>query len=255
MADIATHLPYALRQFESEIIVPLTIFGVDASFTNGSSAKLVTLLLLSVYMIAAMREGAMVPSRLQASAEFLYTTVAGTVTRIAGPEAKSSIPFIFSVTTFILFGTLLGLTPIKETFTAHLLVTLSLAMAVFVHVNVIAFQRHGLGFFRLFLPHGVPVFVAPVLVLVEVVSYLFRPLTLGFRIFANIFAGHVMLKLFGDMCAMLVTALGTTGIFASVLPVIVMVVLLGFEIMVVIVQSYIFLLISSMYLRDAIHLH
>jgi F-type H+-transporting ATPase subunit a len=255
MADFSTHLPYALKQFESEVIVPLTIFGVDASFTNGSSSKLVTFLLLSVYLIWAMREGAMVPKRLQASAEFLYATVAGTVMRIAGPEAKPSVPFIFTVCTFILFGTLLGLTPIKETFTAHLMVTLALALAIFVHVNVVAFQRHGLGFFRFFLPEGLPVFVAPVFVIVEVVSYLFRPLTLGFRIFANIFAGHVMLKLFADMCTMLVTALGATGAFASILPVAMMVILLGFEIMVVLIQTYIFLLISSIYLRDAIHLH
>lgn len=255
MADLEKHLPYALKQFETEVIIPLSLNGVDISFTSGSLAKVVTATLLVSYLIYAMRPGAMIPGRLQSIAELGYTTVADTVTRIAGPEAKSSVPFIFSVCAFLLIGTLLGLTPIKETFTAHLMVTMALAMTVFVHVNVIAFQRHGFGFFRFFLPEGVPLFVAPILVFVELVSYLFRPITLGLRIFANIFAGHVMLKLFADICTMIVGAVGVTGILATVFPVGMMVILFGFEIMVVVIQTYIFLLISSTYLRDAIHMH
>lgn len=255
MAELEKHLPYALKQFVSEVIIPLNINGVDVSFTNGSLAKVIAATLLASYLIYAMRPGAMIPGRLQSIAELGYTTVADTVTRIAGSEAKPSVPFIFSVCAFLLVGTLLGLTPIKETFTAHLMVTMALAMAVFVHVNVIAFQRHGLGYFRLFLPEGVPLFVAPVLVFVELVSYLFRPITLGFRIFANIFAGHVMLKLFADICTMIIGAAGATGIVGAVLPVGMMVILFGFEIMVVVIQTYIFLLISSTYLRDAIHMH
>ncbi len=255
MADLEKHLPYALRQFESEIIVPLKLFGFDVSFTTGSSAKVTTAMALSAYLIYAMRERAIIPGRLQASAELLYSFVADTITKIAGEEGRASIPFIFTVCVFILFGTLFGLTPIKETFTAQLTVTLALALAVFVHVNAIAFRKHGLGFFRNFLPADVPLFVAPIFVLVEAISYLFRPITLGFRIFANIFAGHVMLKLFADLCVMLVTALGTTGILVSIFPVIMMVLLYGFEIVIVCIQSYIFMLLSAMYLRDALHVH
>lgn len=255
MDRLEQHLPYALRQFESEIIVPLDVFGIDVSFTTASSAKLTTVLLLSAYLIYAARERRLIPGRLQGSAEVIYSLVADTATKVAGPDAKPSIPFLFAMFVFVLFGTLLGLTPIKETFTSHLAVTLALALTVFVHVNIIAFRKHGLSFFRFFLPAGVPLFIAPMLVLVEVISYLFRPITLGFRIFANIMAGHIMLKLFADFCAMMVSAWGTGGVLAAAAPLVMIVALYGFEIVIVGIQAYIFMLISAMYLRDALHAH
>jgi F-type H+-transporting ATPase subunit a len=255
LSNLSDHLPYALRQFESDILIPFTVFGVNASFTTSSSAKLTTAILLSAYLFIAMREQRLVPGRLQMSAEMLYSLVADTVTRVIGPEGKPTIPFVFTVFAFVLFGTMLGLTPIWETFTSHLAITLSLGLTVFIYANVIAFRRHGLAFFRFFLPPNLPILVAPIIVLVEVVSYLFRPITLGFRLFANIFAGHVMLKLFADFCTMLSGAFGAYGILASIVPVLVMVVLYVFEIMIVCIQAYIFMLISSMYLRDAIHAH
>ncbi len=122
MADLEKHLPYALRQFESDILVPLQIFGIDVSFTSASAAKVSTVLLLSVYLIYAMRDRAVIPGRIQASAELIYSFVMDTVTRIAGPEGRASVPFIFTVCIFILIGTLLGMTPIHETFTSHLVV-------------------------------------------------------------------------------------------------------------------------------------
>lgn len=255
MAKLSDHLPYALRQFETEVVVPITAFGVDVSLTTGSTAKLATMALVSAYLIYAMRERALVPGRLQTSVEMLYGLVEKTVLEVIGPAGRKVIPFVFSMFVFILFGTLIGLTPIKETFTAHIGVTLALALTVFAYANAVAIKYHGATFFRQFLPDGVPLFVAPVLVFVELISYLFRPITLGFRIFANIFAGHVMLKLFGDFCVMLVEGLGPAGYAASLLPVLVMVVLMGFEIMIVFIQSYIFMLITTIYLRDAIHGH
>lgn len=255
MATMQEHLPYALRQFETDILVPIKIFGVDVSLTTLSTAKLATFAIVAIYLIWAVRHRAMVPGRLQASAELLYTFIADTVLRVAGPEARPSIPFIFTLFVFILFGTLLGLTPVKDTFTSHLAITLALALLVFTYVNVVAFRKHGLGFFRLFLPSDIPLFVAPIFVLIELVSYLFRPITLAFRLFANVVAGHVMLKLFADFCAMMIGAWGTAGIIASAGPVAVMTILYGFEIMIVCIQAYIFALISSMYLRDALHAH
>jgi F-type H+-transporting ATPase subunit a len=255
MADLDKHIPYALRQFESDILVPLYISGVDVSFTTASAAKVTTALLIASYLIIAMRERAIIPGRLQASAEIMYSFVADTVTKIAGPEGRPSIPFIFTICTFILFGTLLGMTPLHETFTSHLIVTFALALAVFAHVNMAGFRKHGWHFFRILLPEGVPRFVAPVFVIVETISYLARPVTLGFRIFANIFAGHVMLKLFADFCTMMVAALGTAGIATSIFAAAIMVVLIGFEIVIVCIQTYIFLLLSTMYLSDALHLH
>ena len=255
MSALEDHLPYALTQFESEVLVPVEVFGLDLSFTTITSAKLTTALLVGGYLVAAARERSLVPGRLQASAELLYEFVAGVVTKVAGPEAKASIPFVFALFVFVLFGTLFGLTPIKETFTGQLVVTMSLALVVFAYANVVAFRRQGVGFFRHFLPAGIPLFVAPVLLFVEVVSYLFRPATLGFRLFANVVAGHIMLKLFGDFCAMLVVGLGVIGAAGSLFLLPIMVLILAFEIVIVCVQSYIFMLITSMYLRDALHSH
>lgn len=255
MGALEDHLPYALTQFESEVLFPITLFGVDLSFTTITSAKLTTALLVGGYLAVAARERSLVPGRLQASAEVLYGFVAGVVTKIAGEDARPSIPFVFTLFVFVLFGTLFGLTPIKETFTAQLVVMMSLALLVFAYVNAVAFRKQGTGFFRQFLPAGVPLFAAPVLLFVEVVSYLFRPVTLGFRMFANVVAGHVMLKLFGDFCAMAVAGLGWVGAAGSLFLLPVMVVILAFEIMIVCVQSYIFMLITSMYLRDALHSH
>lgn len=255
MSALGDHLPYALRQFQSEVLLDVSLFGLELPVTTSTTAKLTTALLVGGYMVLAARERALVPGRLQAGAELLYSFVARTVTGIAGPEARPSVPFVFTLFTFVLFGTLVGLTPVKETFTSHLVVTMALSLLVFGYVNALAFRHQGAGFFRLFLPAGTPWFVAPVLLFVEVVSYLFRPVTLGFRIFANIVAGHIMLKLFGDMCGMMVEALGPAGAVGSLLVLPVMVVLYLFEIMIVCVQSYIFMLITAMYLRDALHAH
>ncbi|MFM9844253.1 MAG: F0F1 ATP synthase subunit A [Dongiaceae bacterium] len=255
MEPLEQYLPYALRQFETDVIVPLHALGIDASFTTSSLAKLTTVIVVTLFFWLAMRKGSMVPGRLQASAEMIYAFVADTVTRVAGPEAKPSIPFIFTLFIFIWFGTLIGLTPVKDTFTSHLVVMLALSTTVFVYVNVVAFRKHGMGFFRYFLPADIPLFVAPIFVLVETVSYLFRPITLGFRVFANIVAGHIMLKLFADICTMMVGALGPVGAIASIAPVLMIAILYAFEIMIVSIQSYIFMLITSMYLRDALHKH
>lgn len=255
MSMLSDHLPYAISQFENDIVVPLRIFGIDASVTTSSTAKILTVALVTSYLVFAMRERSLVPGRLQTSAETLFAYVTSTVVRVTGPAGAQAVPFVFSMYVFILFGTLLGLTPLKETFTSHFVVTLALALAVFVYANVLAFRTHGIKFFHHFLPAGVPMFVAPILVFVEVISYLFRPITLGFRLFANIFAGHVMLKLFGDFAAMLVTAFGNVGIVAAALPVAVMIALIGVEIAIVLIQAYIFMLITSVYLRDSLRAH
>ncbi|NJO34816.1 MAG: F0F1 ATP synthase subunit A [Rhodospirillales bacterium] len=255
MSGLEEHIPYAIRQFETDVIIPLEIFGIDVSFTTSSLAKVTTVATVTGFLMLATRKRATIPNRLQASAEMVYTFVVDTVTKVSGPEGKRSVPFIFTMFIFIWIGTLIGLTPVKDTFTSHLIVTLALSTATFVYINVIAFRKHGAGFFRFFLPADIPIFVAPIFVLVETVSYLFRPLTLGFRIFANIVAGHIMLKLFADFCAMLVVALGSIGIAASIAPLVMIAILYAFEIMIVSIQSYIFMLITCVYLRDALRPH
>ena len=255
MTTLRDHLPYAIRQFEVDVVVPLKVFGLDVSITSVSTAKVTTAFLIVTYMIYAMRQRAILPGRLQMSAELVYSFVRDTVLRVAGPEGAQAIPFIFTMYVFILVGTLVGITPIHETFTSSLIVTLALSFTVFIYVNTIAINKFGLGFFRRFLPPGVPIFVAPILIFVELISFLFRPITLGFRIFANIFAGHVMLKLFADFCTMLIDAFGTLGVIASLVPMMVMVVLYACEVVIIFIQSYIFMLISTMYLRDALRGH
>ncbi|MCG8354434.1 MAG: F0F1 ATP synthase subunit A [Kiloniellales bacterium] len=255
MASEEPEAPYAIRQFELDVLIPIEAFGLDLSLTTSAQAMITTVILVSSYLMFSMRQGALVPSRMQSTAELVYAFVARTVVKTAGPEATSAIPFVFCLFVFILFGSLLGLTPIKFTFTSHLVVTLALSFAVFTYVNALALYKHGAGFFRFFLPAGTPIYLAPILVLIELISYRFRPITLGVRIFANILAGHIMIKLFADFCVMLTEALGATGMGLSLVPVLMMAVLYGFEVMIFLVQSYIFILITSLYIRDALHGH
>ena len=255
MASYEPEAPYAIRQFELDVLIPIQAFGLDLSFTTSAQAMVTTAVLVVAFLAYGARKRALVPGRMQAAAEGVYAFVANTVVKTAGPEARPAIPLVFALFVFILFGSLFGLTPVKFTFTSHLVVTLALALLVFIYVNVLALQTQGLGFFRLFLPAGTPLYIAPVLVTVEVISYLFRPITLGVRIFANILAGHIMIKLFADFCVMMVEALGGLGIGLSVFPVIMMAVLYGFEIMIFVIQAYIFILITSIYIRDSVHAH
>jgi F-type H+-transporting ATPase subunit a len=246
---------YAIRQFEIKTLIPLSIFGHDVSFSNSAQAMLTTMIVAVVYFIWAIREGKVIPGRLQASAEFIYVFVEDTLMRYGGKEAKQTLPFFMTVFVFILFGGLIGLTPIKFPFTSHLIVTFSLALMVFVYVTILAFKTQGLGFFRFFMPTGTPLAIAPLMILIELVSYFFRPVTMGLRLFANILSGHLMLKLFGDFCVMLIDSLGTTGVAAAILPLAGMVVMYFAEVSVVAIQSYVFIVISAIYVKDALHSH
>ncbi len=247
--------PYAVRQFNIDVLVPIEVFGIDASLTVSSQAMLTTVLLVVGYLYFAMSEGAIVPRRWQSSAELIYEFVEGTVVKFGGPEACRAVPFVLTLFVFILFGTLLGLTPVKFTFTSHLVVTLSLALLVFFYVSWLAIHLHGTGIVRMFLPAGTPIYLAPLIFTIELISYLFRPITLGVRIFANIFAGHIMLKLFGDLCAMLVDTFGTMGVLAAVIPLTMIVVMYFVEVFISGIQSYIFIVITSIYIKQAIDGH
>jgi F-type H+-transporting ATPase subunit a len=247
--------PYAIRQFEIDILVPLNAFGWDISFTISSQAMLTTVIAAGSYFYLAAREGKLVPGRLQSSAEWIYTFVEDTLTRFGGPEARRTLPFFLTLFLFILLGSLIGLTPLKFTFTSHLIVTLGLALAVFAYVNILAVKTQGTGFFRFFMPPGTPLYLAPPIVTIELVSYVFRPVTLGLRLSANILAGHIMLKLFGDFCVMLTDALGGAGFAAAMIPLSAMVLMYFVEVGVIAIQAYIFLVLSAIYVKDALHGH
>lgn len=246
---------YAIRQFEIEVWLPLRVFGVDVSFTNVSSAMMVTAILVACVMILASRRGQIIPGRVQAGVELLYEFVEKTVTKTAGDAAKEHVPFVFTLFVFIFFGTLIGLSPMKETFVTHLVVTGSLALFVFAYVVREGVRHSGSAFFRQFLPAGTPAWLAPLIVLVEVISYLARPITLATRLFANMFAGHMLIKLFGDFAVMMIDRLGFIGVVAAIGPVLLMVIFFAFETLVVLIQSYIFILLTSVYLRSPTETH
>jgi F-type H+-transporting ATPase subunit a len=215
---------------------------------------LLALGLITLFIMAAAARGAMIPGRLQSLGEASYEFIQGMVTEQVGDEGKKYFPFVFSIFMFVLFGNLLGMLPYAFTFTSHIAVTLTLAVIVFVTVTVIALMRHGMHFFSYFFPEGAPVWLAPIIIPVEVISYFSRVVSLSVRLFANMVAGHVMLKVFATFVVLL-GSLGAVGPFVAVLPLSVNIALVGFEFLVAFLQAYVFAILTSIYLHDAVHLH
>ena len=242
----------ALSQFELSPV--LGAVGKAVSFSQSNVFMVVTLLLTCALMIGSARRGALIPGRFQALGESAYEFIAGMVRDQVGDEGRKYFPFVFSVFMFVLFGNLLGMLPYAFTFTSHIAVTLALAVVVFITVTVIALARHGLHFFSYFFPEGAPVWLAPIIIPVEVISYFSRVVSLSVRLFANMVAGHVMLKVFATFVVLL-GGLGVVGPFVAALPLAVNVVLVGFEFLVAFLQAYVFAILTSIYLHDAVHLH
>ena len=245
MAAEQQHDP--LAQFEIKTIVPMQIGGVDLSFTNSSLFMVLTLIAVTAFLTLSMRRQALVPGRWQVLAEMFYQMVAGMVRENVGAEGRKYFPFIFSLFMFILFGNLLGVMPYAFTFTSHLVVTFAMAAVVFIGVTIIAIAKHRMRFLGFFLPTGVPMIMAPLIVPIEILSYFIRPVSLSLRLFANMTAGHTMLKVFAGFIA----TMGVFGIF----PLGVVIALTGLEILVACLQAYVFAVLSCIYLHDALHLH
>ncbi len=242
----------ALSQFE---LTPfLGGFGQAIGFSQSNAFMLLALGLTTVFILAAAARGAMIPGRLQSLGEASYEFIQGMVTEQVGDEGKKYFPFVFAIFMFVLFGNLLGMLPYAFTFTSHIAVTLTLAVIVFVTVTVIALMRHGMHFFSYFFPEGAPVWLAPIIIPVEVISYFSRVVSLSVRLFANMVAGHVMLKVFATFVVLL-GGLGAVGPFVAILPLGVNVALVGFEFLVAFLQAYVFAILTSIYLHDAVHLH
>ena len=236
-----------LEQFTINRIVPLEAGGIDISFTNSSLWMVLALLSISSFVILGMRKKEVVPGRWQSMVEMAYELVANMIKDTAGAEAQRYFPFIFSLFTFILACNLLGMIPYSFTVTSHIIVTFAMAGFVFVGVTIIGFARHGIGYTKLFAPEGASPILPVILIPIEIISYFIRPLSLSVRLFANMMAGHTMLKVFAGF----VISLGALGIF----PLAFMVALTGLEIIVAILQAYIFSILACIYLNDAIHLH
>ena len=241
-------LPNPMHQFEIERLIPLKWFGIDASFTNSALFMVIAACLITLFTVYAMRTRALVPSRLQSVAEISYEFVANMVRDNVGISGMQYFPFVFTLFMFVLALNMLGMMPYSFTVTSHIIVTFALAAFTFLGVTLLGFIKHGIKFLKLFVPSGVPLVMLPFLVVIEVISYLTRPLSLSVRLFANMMAGHTMLKVFGAF----VVALGLLGGWA---PLAFMVGFTGLEILVAFLQAYVFAILTCIYLNDALHMH
>ncbi len=241
-----------IQQFEIKPLVPLEIGGLDLSFTNASAYMALTVAAATGFLLLATRRGSLVPGRWQMSAELVYDFIAGTLRANAGEQGMRFFPLVFSLFMFILVANLIGMFPYAFTVTSQLIVTFALAITVFTTVTLYGFFRHGAGFLRLFVPSGVPLILTPIIVPIEVMSYFSRPVSHSVRLFAVMLAGHITLKVFAGFVASM-TGLGTLGMLGAVLPFAMTVALTALELLMAVIQAYVFTMLTCMYLNDALH--
>lgn len=244
-----------IEQFElHNLTQPLFhLAGHPVAFTNSALYMFIAVGLATALTVVAMQPQAVIPGRWQMLAETMYNFIADMVSSAAGEKARPFFPFIFTIFIFIMCCNLLGMIPHSLTVTGQIVVNLALALFIFAVITVTGIVKHGLHFFSLFVPHGVPGFLLPFLVLIEIVSFCVRPLSLSIRLFANMMAGHILLKVFAGMAGGLATA-GALSVF-GVLPLMLNVAIDGFEFFVAVLQAYIFAILTAVYLRDALELH
>ena len=236
-----------VEQFQIEPLVPLHIGSVNVSFTNSALLMVISVAMVTAFLTLSVRGRALVPGRWQSMAEVFYEFVANMIRDNVGSEGRKYFPFIFSLFMFVLFGNLLGLVPYSFTYTSHIIVNFGLAATVFIGVTIIGFSRHGTHYLRMFFPHGAPILTAPILIPIELISYLSRPFSLAVRLFANMTVGHIMLKVMGGF----VVALGVLG----VLPFAFLGAITVLEFGIALLQAYVFTILCCIYLNDAIHMH
>ncbi|NCC22288.1 MAG: F0F1 ATP synthase subunit A [Alphaproteobacteria bacterium] len=243
-----------LHQFVIQPIIDLPdIGGLNLDFTNSSLWMGIAVVVSITMMSMAMRRKALIPGRLQVFAEVFYQFVSKMVQENLGPEGRRYFPFVFTVFVVVLMGNLLGMVPGSFTYTSHLVVTGALALLVFGVVVMFGFMRHGFHFFSLFFPSGVPFWIMPLITPIEIISFLSRPVTLALRLFVNMFAGHLMLKVIAGFSVSLAT-LGAAGLLGSLGPMFFNVLMIGFEVFVAVVQAYVFAMLTCIYLKDTIEI-
>ena len=243
-----------LKQFEIQPILDINIFGLDLSFTNSALwMTITTIFIIFFFTIPFLKSKKtnsvedLYPSRLQVASELGFNFISSLINDTIGKEGKKYFPLVFALFMFILFGNLFGMIPYSFTFTSHIIVTLALAMGVFIFVTALGFVKHGIKFFGFFVIPGLPVYMLPLLIPIEVISYLSRPISLSVRLFANMLAGHTLLKVFAGF----VSALG----FFGILPLVFIIALTGLEILIAFLQAYVFAILTCLYINDALHLH
>ena len=242
-----------LSQFEIKTIIPIEAFGYDISFTNSSLAMLSTVILMIIFMLFGLNKSSIIPSRSQSILESTYEFIANMIGDNIGQEGLKYFSFIFTLFLFILLGNILGMFPYSFTWTSHIIVTFAIAFVIFLGVTLIAIFKHGLKkFLGFFAPSGVPKPMLLLLIPIEIISYLSRPISLSVRLFANMMAGHTLLKVIGGF----VFVLGAnTFIIGGVLPLAFLIALTGLEIVIAFLQAYVFAILTCLYINDAIHLH
>ncbi len=242
-----------IHQFEIHNIVTLgNIGGHEIAFTNSALFMAITVVGIWALLVGGSSARALVPGRLQSIAELSYEFVANTIESTAGKAGMKFFPLVFTLFMFILVANIIGLIPYTFTVTSHIIITAALALLVFVTVLVYGFYKNGLGFFRLFVPQGIPIYILPLIVFIEVLSFLSRPISHSVRLFANMLAGHITLKVFASFVTLL-GSLGIFGIFGATLPLALVVALTALELLVAFLQAYVFAILTCIYLNDAIH--
>lgn len=241
-----------MHQFEISKIVDLKLFGTDISFTNASLWMVIVVAVVSLIMLWGTSSRAVVPGRLQSLAEMSYEFVSELLTGVTGKEGMRFFPLVFSLFMFVLAANLLGMIPGSFTVTSHIIVTAAFAILVIGTVIVYGVIKHGSHFLGLFVPSGLPALLLPFIVLIEIISFISRPVSLALRLFGNMLAGHVALKLFGYFAVGMLSAGGAIAFFAP-LPLAAAVALTAFEFLVAFLQAYVFTILTCVYLNDALH--
>ncbi|MBX6328183.1 MAG: F0F1 ATP synthase subunit A [Pseudolabrys sp.] len=243
-----------IEQFQIHNLFPIAKIGnTEIAFTNSAAFMLAAVIGLTLFLLAATAGKNLVPTRLQSAAEIAYEFVATTVRSTAGAEGMTFFPFVFTIFMFVLALNMFGLIPFAFTVTSHIIITAALALTVFFTVLIYGLMRHGLRFFKLFVPKGVPVYLLPLIVAIEVLSFLSRPISHSVRLFANMLAGHIALQVFAGFIILLGGALGAIGWIGGAVPFAIIVALLALETLVAFLQAYVFAILTCIYLNDAIH--
>ena len=243
-----------IHQFEINKIATLGhIGGHEIAFTNSALFMAITVVGIWALLVGGSSRRALVPGRMQSIAELSYEFVANTIQSTAGKEGMKFFPFVFTLFMFILMANMIGIVPYTFTVTSHIIITAMLAIMVFLTVIVYGFYKNGLGFFRLFVPQGIPIYILPLIVFIEVLSFLSRPISHSVRLFANMLAGHITLKVLAGFITMMIGSLGIVGWLGAVLPLGMVVAITALEVLVAFLQAYVFAILTCIYLNDAIH--
>ncbi len=242
-----------IQQFEITPLIPLHIGGLDISYTNSALWMTIAVVVSTTLLSLAMRRRALVPGRMQAFAEMIYEFVASMIRENIGVKGRQYFPLIFTLFMIVLLGNMLGMLPYSFTYTSHIIVTAALAFFIFFIVMIIGVFKHGFHFFSLFVPPGVPMWLMPLIIPIEVMSFMIRPVTLSVRLFANMIAGHIMLKVFAGFSVGMFAA-GGGLVFAGIGPMLFNSVLIGFEFLIAFLQAYVFAILSCIYLKDTVEI-